>query len=148
MVVSTANAEWRGNIKDGKGDFRVGESNLDGSFTAESRLQVGHETIPESLIAAAHAGCFSMAFSFELSQAGFTPQSIETEAKVSLNYQKDHYLITKIELDTVAMLADGEEISTEKFNELAEITKNTCPVSRALAAVPRIELKARLATAA
>ena len=116
MAERTAKAVWQGNLKDGAG------------------------TNPEELLGAAHAACFSMALAGNLTQAGYTPEAIETTAKVTIEKGSEGFSITGIELDTQATVPDIDE---DTFLEQAEAAKETCPVSKALAAT-RINLKARL----
>jgi len=123
MPVRTANAVWEGNLKEGKGRMRFGGGAFDGAFTFASRFEEGSGTNPEELIAAAHAGCFSMAFSNELSKAGFTPTRVSTSARVHL----ESGTITKIEL-----VCEGKVpgIDEKQFLEIGEGAKKNCPVSR------------------
>ena len=142
MPVRTANASWRGTLPEGDGTMRLASGSYEGPYSAQSRFEEGEGTNPEELIAAAHAGCFSMALSGNLSRAGFDATSVDTEAKVTIERDGDGFTITTIRLETVANV-DG--IADDKFQEVAEMTKETCPVSRALAAVETVELEARLA---
>ncbi len=121
--------------------MRLGSGAYEGSYSFVSRFESGDGTNPEELIAAAHAGCFSMALSNALGQAGFTPTSIATNASVHLDLGPTGFGIAKIDLDTVG---DVPGISAEEFQKLAESAKANCPVSKALAAV-EITLSARLA---
>ena len=117
--------------------MRLGSGAYEGSFSFASRFESGDGTNPEELIGAAHAGCFSMALSNILGQAGHTPTSIATSATVHLGSAG----ITQIDLDTVG---DVPGLSNDEFVGYAENAKANCPVSKALAAVD-ITLKARLA---
>lgn len=112
----------------------------EGPYSFASRFEEGDGTNPEELIAAAHAGCFSMAFSNELDGAGFTPESVETNAAVELDFVDGAPTITSIELTTRARVSGIDE---ETFQEIAEGAKENCPVSKALAG-PRITLDAQL----
>src|SRR2546427_1980089 len=85
MPARTANARWEGGLKDGKGNMRLGGGAFEGQYSFSSRFEEGAGTNPEELIAAAHAGCFSMALSAGLERAGYSPNSVETEAKVHLS---------------------------------------------------------------
>src|ERR1051325_10336046 len=85
MPARSANARWEGGLKDGKGNMRLGGGAFEGQYSFSSRLEEGAGTNPEELIAAAHAGCYSMALSAGLEKAGFSPNSVETEAKVHLS---------------------------------------------------------------
>jgi osmotically inducible protein OsmC len=120
----------------------VASGAYEGPYSAASRFGEGEGTNPEELIAAAHAGCFSMAFAGNLSRAGFDSTSVETEAKVTIERDGDGFTITAIRLESVV---DVDGIDDDAFQEVAERTKETCPVSRALAGVPSLELEARRA---
>jgi osmotically inducible protein OsmC len=120
--------------------MQMPNGNYEGPYTFASRFQEGKGTSPEELIAAAHAGCFSMAFSNGLAKAGFTPNSVSTEAKVILDQVEGGFGITKIELTTEA---DVPNIDEKTFQEQAAAAKAGCPVSKALAAVD-IQLNAKL----
>jgi osmotically inducible protein OsmC len=113
----------------------------EGPYSFQSRFEEGDGTNPEELIAAAHAGCFSMALSGELGRAGHDPESIETTATVHLNKVEGGFGITRIDLDTRARVPG---IDAGEFERLAESAKQNCPISRALAAVETIELHAEL----
>ena len=141
MPTRTSSALWEGNLRDGSGTMKLGSGAFEGSYSFVSRFESGPGTNPEELIAAAHAGCFSMALSLELGQSGFTPTSIATSATVHLDRVADGFGITKIDLDTVGTVPG---IDDAKFQEVAAAAKAGCPVSKALAAT-EITLSARLA---
>jgi len=113
---------------------------FDGAYSFSSRFESGTGTNPEELIAAAHAGCFSMALSNMLAQAGHVPESVETEARVDLERGDTGFSITRITLATEASVPGIDEA---EFQRLAQAAKEGCPVSRALAAT-EIVLEARL----
>jgi osmotically inducible protein OsmC len=140
MAVRTANAQWDGTLREGKGHMRFGGGAFDGAYSFASRFEEGPGTNPEELIGAAHAGCFSMALSGELGRAGHEPTRVATTARVHLVKGDAGFEIRRIELDTEAEVPG---IGEEKFQELAEAAKKGCPVSRALAAT-EITLQARL----
>jgi osmotically inducible protein OsmC len=140
MATRSAKAVWRGNLKNGTGTMELGSGAFRGEYSYRSRFGSGAGTNPEELIGAAHAGCFSMALAAGLEHAGYSPESIETSAKVTIERVQDGFAITRIELDTRGKVPDIEK---EKFLEQAEIAKRNCPVSKALAAVP-VNLKAKL----
>ena len=142
MPKRTANARWDGSLTEGNGTMRMASGAYEGAYSFQSRFQEGDGTNPEELIAAAHAGCFSMALSGELGRAGHDPESVETEAIVHLDKEDEGFAIKRIELRTRARVPG---ISEEEFREIAEAAKKGCPVSRALAAVESIELEAELA---
>ena len=129
MPVRQSNAIWNGTLRDGEGTMRLGSGTWEGAYSFPSRFESGEGTNPEELIAAAHAGCFSMAFSAGLTKGGFEPKRIETGAKVHLEKVGEAFAITRIELDT---LADVPGIDEERFQELAAEAKAGCPVSKAL----------------
>jgi lipoyl-dependent peroxiredoxin len=141
MPVRTANAEWKGGLKDGAGTFGVGSGAVSGAYSFGTRFEEVHGTNPEELVGAAHASCFSMALSAGLGKAGFPPKRVATTAKVHLGLGEGGFQITKIELDCVA---DVPGIDAATFAETAEASKRGCPISKALAAV-EIALTARLA---
>lgn len=140
MKVRTANAEWKGNLQAGDGRIELGSGAFSGSYSFESRFEQGDGTNPEELIAAAHAGCFSMALAHGLSSAGFKPEKIATTAKVHIEKAEGAFVIPRIELETEA---DVPGIDEETFRQQAETAKHGCPVSKALAG-PEITLSARL----
>ena len=138
MTIANAKAEWKGTLKEGNGHMSVGSGALNGPFTWASRFADGKGTNPEELIGAAYAGCFSMFLSAKLTGNSTPPTSVATEAKVTLG---DGPTITAIELTTVAVVPG---ISQEKFDELVKESKEGCPVSKALAAVPSLTVNATL----
>ena len=140
MPARTANARWEGGLKDGKGNMRLGGGAFEGQYSFSSRFEDGVGTNPEELIAAAHAGCFSMALSHALASAGFTPKRVHTTAKVHLEKVPDGFAIPRIELD---LDADVPGISEAAFKEHAEKAKAGCPVSKVLAGAT-ITLNAKL----
>ena len=140
MLIRSSNAVWNGNLIDGNGQMSFGSGAYEGQYSFQSRFENGTGTNPEELIGAAHAGCFSMAFSATLAKNGFNPQSVATTAKVHLDKVGEGFKITTIILDTEAKVADIDEA---EFQNLAEAAKGGCPVSQALAGV-EIKLEAKL----
>jgi len=134
-------AEWNGDLKSGSGTFTAGDS-ISGEFSFKSRFEDGPGANPEQLIAGAHAACFSMAFSNALSEAGHVPDSVVTDASVTLRLTDAGPTITKIALKTVGSVPG---IDDARFQELAAAAKAGCPVSKALAGVEEITLEATLA---
>ena len=127
----SASAVWRGTIKGGEGKISTQSGTLkDTQYSFKARFADGVGTNPEELIAAAHAGCFTMALSGQLTEAGFTPESIETTAVLTLNLH-DKPTITKVHLTTKAKVPGATK---EKFAELAHNAELGCPVSRVLKA--------------
>jgi len=141
MPVRDAVAVWEGNLKYGKGKMRLGSGAYEGSYSFASRFEQGAGTNPEELIAAAHAGCFSMALSMILEQAGYVAEHIQTVAKVHIDKVGNGFKITSIELDTEGAIPGIDE---RTFMEKAEFAKKNCPVSVALSGA-EIKLKAKLA---
>lgn len=133
-------AEWKGDVPTGTGTFTAGDS-IGGGYTYKSRFEDGPGSNPEQLIAAAHAACFSMALSGILGRAGTPPDSIHTDATVTLRPVDGSPTITKIALVTVGRVPGLDEAA---FVEHANAAKAGCPVSRALAGVPEITLEASL----
>lgn len=128
--MATGSAVWEGSLKEGKGTMRLGSGAFEGPYSFKSRFENGTGTNPEELIGAAEAGCFSMAFALNLEKAGYPPKSIRTIAKVTLEASAGGFKITTIEVQTKAEVPG---IDDNKFQEQAEVTKKTCPVSVALA---------------
>jgi osmotically inducible protein OsmC len=142
MATRNGSAEWRGDLQNGSGQLTVGDGVFQGQYSFASRFEEGEGTNPEELIAAAHASCFAMALSNILAEHGHQPESVRTTARVHLRNVDGAPTIAKIELDVEARVPDLDE---DHFREHAEEAKAGCPVSRALAGVPDIELSARLA---
>lgn len=135
-----ASAAWSGDLKTGKGNISTESGVLkETQYSFSTRFESGLGTNPEELIAAAHAGCFSMAFSAELGKAGFTPISIQTTATVTLEKTDAGFTVTESHLDMSARIPGIDE---EKFNAIANGAKAGCPISRLLNA--KISLAARL----
>jgi osmotically inducible protein OsmC len=144
MPVRKADAEWRGDLQHGQGNLRLGSGAYEGNYSFRSRMGDGlGGTNPEELIAAAHAGCYSMALSASLAGAGFTPTSVHTTAQVHFNQVEGGFAINPIELTTEAVIPGIDEAT---FQRIAADAKNNCPVSKALAAT-EIRLNARLVQA-
>lgn len=132
MPKRTAQATWNGDLKNGKGSMKFGSGAFEGAYSFASRFEEGDGTNPEELIGAALAGCFSMAFSNELAQAGHQPESVHTDATVTLDMSGDGPSISTIVLDVDAQVPG---IGEDTFLEIAEGAKQNCPVSRALTGV-------------
>ncbi len=140
MPVRRAEATWKGDLKGGEGWVKSETNSVQGKYSAASRFEDGTGTNPEELIAAAHAGCYSMALSAELAGAGSTPTTIDTKAEVKIEKVGDGFAITGITLSTKGIVPG---ISKDDFLKIAEQAKTGCPVSKALASVP-ITLSAEL----
>lgn len=132
MAKRKAKAIWNGDLKNGNGRMSFGSGAYEGAYSFKSRFEEGTGTNPEELIGAAHAGCFSMALSGVLKEAGFAPESLTTDANVSLEKVDGNPAITTIELKVTG---DVPEIDADTFREHAETAKKNCPVSKALAGV-------------
>ena len=132
MPTRTANAEWKGSLRDGNGSMKMESRSYEGPFSFQSRFKEGEGTNPEELIAAAHAGCFSMQLSGLLGAKDITPESVQTEARVHVEKVEGGFGITKIDLVS-RVRAPGVDEST--FQEVANAAKEMCPVSQALKAV-------------
>jgi len=142
MAIRTASARWSGTLTEGSGNIRTGKGGLTGPYSFKSRFEDGEGTNPEELIGAAHAGCYSMAFSKALSDAGFPPASVETTASVHLDKTDAGMTVTRIDLETIG---DVPGIDDEQFGKLAEAAKDGCPISRLLSPGAQITLNAKLA---
>lgn len=130
----TGSAHWSGGLKDGKGTVSTQSGALkEQPYGFATRFEDKPGTNPEELIGAAHAACFTMALSLMLGDAGFTADSLDTKAKVSLEQKDGGFSITAIHLTLVGKVPGADEA---KFKEIAEKAKAGCPVSKALAAVP------------
>ncbi|MFH7024688.1 MAG: OsmC family protein [Heteroscytonema crispum UTEX LB 1556] len=139
----TADAVWRGDLKSGKGEISATSGVLkDTPYSFATRFENSPGTNPEELIAAAHAACFSMAFAFTLSEKGYKPESVQTQATCTVEPQKTGgFKITKIHLETRGKIPD---IHAETFQQIAQEAEKGCPVSNALRGGVEIELNASL----
>jgi lipoyl-dependent peroxiredoxin len=139
MPISNANAQWTGTLNEGRGTMKPGHAS-EVSFTTPSRFEVVDGPNPEELIGAALAGCFSMALAANLERAGVKPETIRTQARVHMDKGEGGFGITRIELTTTGAVSGGDAAT---FKKVADETKTTCPVSRALRGVD-IVLDAKL----
>lgn len=136
----SASAQWNGGLKDGNGTMSAESGVLrDTQYSFTSRFEEGIGTNPEELVGAAHAGCFSMALSAELGKAGFNPQSVRTNATVTLEMLEGGPTVTGVHLETVANVPDADN---DAFQAVAAGAKEGCPISRLLDT--NITLDARL----
>jgi osmotically inducible protein OsmC len=140
-VKRSATATWNGGVPAGSGQITTQSGVLDAPYSFGRRFGGDPGTNPEELLGAAHAGCYSMAISYELTNAGFVPTSVSTKADVAVAQDDSGFTITQIDLTVDAVIAN---IDDAKFQEIAEAAKIGCPLSKALAAVPTITLKATL----
>lgn len=142
MPLSHSQAVWSGDLKNGNGMMKIGKKESPAPYSFGSRFEGGEGFTPEELIGAAHAGCFSMALANKLAASGAKPNRIQTTADVQLEKSAAGFSITGIHLSTEA---DVEGIDEAAFAKAAEEVKSTCPVSKALSAVP-MKLDHRLLT--
>ena len=142
MPIRSATAHWEGNLTEGSGTVKTGKGGLQGNYSFKSRFEEGEGTNPEELIAAAHSGCFSMAFSKALADAGFTPTSVDTVAKVHMDKTDAGFSITRIDLETVGEVPGVDDAT---FQKIATDAKENCPISRLLSPGAAISLSAKLA---
>jgi osmotically inducible protein OsmC len=141
MATRNGTAEWRGDLQGGGGELAVGSGLFSGKYSFKTRFEDEPGTNPEELIGAAHAACYSMAFSNMLSEAGHVPASVKTTAKVHLRIVDGAPTINQIDLVTEGTVPGIDQAT---FEEIANQAKAGCPVSRALAAVGEITLQATL----
>jgi osmotically inducible protein OsmC len=146
MIEKTATVHWEGQGKKGTGKISTLTGALkDYPYGFASRFEDDRRgTNPEEILAAAHAACFTMAFSFACDKAGFATESVDTKAAVRLVKEGEGFMIDRIALELTAKVPG---ITADKFQEIAQGAKKGCPLSKALAAVPEITLKATLASA-
>ena len=133
MLTRKAQGIWEGDLVHGKGTIKFGGGAFEGPYSFLSRFKDGSGTNPEELIGAAHAGCFSMALSNMLAEAGFTPTRVKTKALVRMDKVDGGFKIVRIDLITQAEVPGIDEAT---FMQTAQAAKTGCPVSQALAAVP------------
>ncbi len=142
MATRNATAEWQGDLRSGSGSFAGSSGVISGKYSFKTRFEEEPGTNPEELVAAAHASCFSMALSNILAEAGHTPESVNTTARVHLRMLEGGPAINQIDLVTEGKVPG---IDQDQFAGYAQQAKEGCPVSRALARVGEITLDARLA---
>jgi len=140
MPVRQAEAVWEGTLREGRGNMKFASRAFDGAYSFSSRFEEGTGTNPEELIAAAHAGCFSMALSGGLTRAGFAPDRVHTTARVYLEKVGEGFKITRIHLETDAVVPNIDEAT---FQQAAQAAKTGCPVSQLLTGA-EITLDAKL----
>ena len=141
-MIRKASAIWKGNLKEGKGTISTDSGVLKNTqYSFATRFENGEGTNPEELIAAAHAGCFTMALSGQLGAAGITAESLETTASLSLEKLEAGWTITKVHLDVTARIPGGDQAA---FDTAAKNAETGCPVSRLLKA--EITMTAKLIT--
>lgn len=132
MPTRKAKASWNGDLKNGNGEMSFDSGAYSGAYSFKSRFEEGTGTNPEELIGAAHAGCFSMAFAGDLTEAGYAPENVTTNADVTLEMVDGNPAITTITLNTEVAVPDIDE---DELQDIADGAKKNCPVSKALAGV-------------
>jgi osmotically inducible protein OsmC len=142
MATRNGSAEWKGDLKGGSGTVEVGEGVFEGSYSFTSRFEEGEGTNPEELVAAAHASCFAMALSNMLAEDGHTADSVRARAGVQLRPVDGQPTVARIDLKVEGSVPGIDE---DTFRSYAQKAKEGCPISRAVAGVPEIELEAKLA---
>lgn len=142
MLTRSSEAVWHGNLREGHGTMYLGYGTWEGPYSFKSRFEEGtyEGTNPEELLAAAHAGCFSMAVSNELAKAGHPPNRAHTTANVKMEKGDAGFEVTEIEL---VLEAEVPGIDEDEFQRIANHARENCPLSKALRAV-EITLKAKL----
>jgi osmotically inducible protein OsmC len=140
MTVRKSFARWDGDLKGGRGLMALDSCDQPFTFSFSSRFEEGDGTNPEELIAAAHAGCYSMALSHALSEAGYEARQVKTESEVHLEKHATGYIIPKVVLLTEADVVDIDEAT---FSRIAHQTRQECPISKVLSAID-VELQVRL----
>ncbi len=141
MPTSKANATWKGGLKGGRGEFNAGSDAFKGEYSFPTRFEGSKGTNPEELIAAAHAGCLSMALSAALERAGTPAESVTTTAHCTIELLEDGPKITRMRLEVRGRVAS---LDPAGFVKAAESAKENCPVSKALKGNVEFELDAKL----
>lgn len=129
MSVRHAEATWRGSLREGSGDMKLGSGACESPFSFGTRFEENPGSNPEELVGAALAGCYSMALSANLGRAGFTPDYIRSAAHVHFEKDGEGFKIVRIDLDTEAKVPGVDEST---FQQTVQATKSTCPISRSL----------------
>jgi lipoyl-dependent peroxiredoxin len=141
MAARKAKAHWEGSIREGGGKVALGSGAFEGPYSFSSRFADGAGTNPEELLGAAHAGCFTMALSLVLSEGGNPPDVLDTDATVHIVRDGEGFTINRIDLATRGRVPGLDDAA---FQEAAHAAKENCPLSKALASVPEINLEATL----
>jgi osmotically inducible protein OsmC len=142
MPTRHASAVWEGGLQQGKGSFKGESGAINGAYSFGSRFADASGSNPEELLAAAEAACYSMALSLGLERAGATPQRIETSAACTIDKAGDGFKITSMKLNVRATV---KNVDAAKFKQIADATKEGCPVSGALKGNVKIDVDAQLA---
>jgi lipoyl-dependent peroxiredoxin len=141
MPTRTASASWKGGLRGGNGSFKGQTGGLGGTYNFGSRFENAAGSNPEELLAAAEAACYSMALSAGLERNGTVATSVDTTAKCTIEKVGEGFKITKMRIEVRAVVPGIDEA---KFQQLAETTKDTCPVSQAIKGNVQFELDAKL----
>ena len=141
MPTRSAQADWQGEFKRGGGSVSTETGVLESPYNFSGRFESGTGTNPEELLAASHASCFTMALAVGLTQAGNPPDSLATDAKVTIDQVEDGFAITKIALSVTGKVPG---LDADDFAAAAQGAKENCPLSKALASVPEITLETNL----
>lgn len=141
MATRNGSAEWHGDLPNGKGTVTVGEGAWTANYTFKSRMEDGEGTNPEELLAASHAGCFTMAMSLFLTNEGHPPEVLRTKAKTQMRLVDDAPTITKVDLELEGTVPG---IDQDQFQKYAEQAKEQCVISRALTGVREMNVTATL----
>ena len=142
-MAATSHVKWTGDLESGEGKFETGSGVVSGTYSAATRFGDEPGTNPEELLGASHASCFSMALTLIIGNAGHTPGNVETDAKVYIRREGEGFTVHRIDLSTTV---DAEGLDDEELQKLAGMAKDGCPISKALASVPEINLEAKLAS--
>ena len=144
MTARNGSAEWKGDVKNGSGTITVGNGLFTGPFSYDSRFGEQSGTNPEQLIAAAQAGCFTMALASILATAGHAPERLRTSARVQLRMVDGKPTLTRLDIETEGHVSG---VNDQQFKSYAEEARVGCPVARALSGIPEIVVTATLAAA-
>ena len=141
MTARNGSADWHGDVRTGSGTITVGDGVCSGPYSCDSTIGEHQGTNPEQLIAAAQAGCFTMALASKLATGGHPPELLRTNATVQLRMQDGAITLARLAIETEGRVKGIDE---QQFSQYAEDAKATCPVARALSGIPEIVLKATL----
>ena len=141
-MAATSHVKWSGDLESGEGKFDTGSGVISGTYSAGTSFGDDPGTNPEELLEASHASCFSMALTLIIGEAGHTPKSVETDAKVYIRREGEGFTVHRIDLATTV---EAEGVDDDELQKLAGMAKDGCPISKALAGVGEINLEAMLA---
>ena len=142
MPTRTGKAQWKGTITEGGGQVTLEKGNYEGAYSFGSRFENDVGTNPEELMGAAHAGCFAMAFSLELGEAGYEPDTLDATTEITIDeVSEGEFAITTLETEVEGEVADIDE---DEFQEIAQEAFENCPVSKAFTGIEDRSLTAKL----